>query len=102
MVKRSKRKRSVKHYMKEYEYSQEFCSGANVELSSPPEIERNPLEPDLQEQKQNSVEIVESYSSKFEIEEKQTPKMKKMRSPLPHEIKRESEKEESEVLNIYN
>lgn len=35
MVKRSKRKRSVKHYMKEYEYSQDTHSNVERDFQSP-------------------------------------------------------------------
>ena len=91
MVKRSKRKRSVKHYMKEYEYSQEANYEANnnsvrSQIDQPEQLEI--------EQPQEIVEIVPGYESRFEKEPKGSPAKSVVKSPLPHEAYKNISKDE--------
>lgn len=102
MVKRSKRKRSVKHYMKEYEYSQDTYSNVGKDFESPVRTEMHPQEPPQEEPMEVEQENVAECKSQNSEEEKQTPKKARRISPLPHEIYKQGEKDEMTACNIYN
>ncbi len=88
--------------MKEYEYSQELAATCNFEPEAHWEETKNESEISDIEPKQKSVENVEGYQPKFEMEAKQTPRKNAMRSPLPHQLLKEKGKEDDSTLNIYN
>ena len=102
MVKRSKRKRSVKHYMKEYEYSQDTYSNAGKDFESPVRTQPQPLEPPQEEPMDVEQENVAECKSPESGDDKQTPKKARRISPLPHEIYKQGEKEGMTACNIYN
>lgn len=102
MVKRSRRKRSVKHYMKEYEYSQEVNSAVDHGFESPIRVQIEQPEHSEIVQQQENVEIVAGYESRFEKEPRDSPTKSSVKSPLPHEVYRNVSKEEQTACNIYN
>lgn len=97
MVKRSSRKRSVKHYQKEFEYSQDMDSTPDRRYESPVRSTQKAMEED------NTIEIpleeekAQEYSSRFEDCQDASENRESAKSPLPHEVFRNSPKEKSTV-----
>lgn len=100
--KRSKRKRSVKHYMKEYEYSQEFNHTSNYEPETHSEEAKNEVPVLPADHKPEHVEIVDDCQPEFEVEARQTPRKTGTRSPLPHQLHKEKGSEQDALPHIYN
>lgn len=100
--KRSKRKRSVKHYMKEYEYSQDFNHTSNYEPEPHSEEAKNDIPALAADQKPENVEIVDDCRPEFEVEARQTPRKTATKSPLPHQLHKENGTQQDALPHIYN
>lgn len=66
MVKRSRRKRSVKHYQKEFEYNQEMSSTPDKRYESPVRNSQNHTQIEILLEQPVEAENIPDYVSKFE------------------------------------